>query len=195
MLADDFMGGSGMDRRSRKTRGALHRALISLILSRGYDEITVSDIADAANVGRSTFYLHYTDKDDLLRAGLNALKLVLEDPPDEFREDAHEPLRFSRFLTEHLFEQHHLYRTMMASRGGAIVIDSIRQAICEILRSELKAEDSSPPDEVLVQFIAGAYLAVMTWWLDRGRRAAPEEINARFMHLARGSLAVAQAGV
>ena len=58
----------GIDRRSRRTRQALHQALIRLIVERGYDEITVADIADAADTGRSTFYAHFTDKDDLLRS-------------------------------------------------------------------------------------------------------------------------------
>ena len=67
----------GIDRRSRRTRQALHQALIRLIVERGYDEITVGDIADAADSGRSTFYAHFTDKDDLLRSAGDYLKRVL----------------------------------------------------------------------------------------------------------------------
>lgn len=191
-LAGDFLGGPNMDRRSRKTRSALHRALISLIRARGYDEVTVSDIAEAANVGRSTFYLHYTDKDALLRDGLDALRQVLADPPLAGDGDRSDPLRFSGFLTDHLFEQRQLYRAMMASRGGAIVIGAIREAICDILRDELAASHNAPPSEVLVQFVAGAYLSVMTWWLDRGARNPSDEINAEFRNLARRVLTASQ---
>ncbi|OWK24017.1 hypothetical protein AJ87_27030 [Rhizobium yanglingense] len=52
-----------IDRRVGRTKTALHRALISLILERGYDSITVEEICQTANVGRSTFYLHYTSKE------------------------------------------------------------------------------------------------------------------------------------
>jgi AcrR family transcriptional regulator len=61
-----------IDRRVARTRETLQRALISLILKKGYDAITVEDICEAANVGRSTFYSHYTSKDDLKRSGLEA---------------------------------------------------------------------------------------------------------------------------
>src|SRR6476619_3274498 len=54
------------DRRSERTRQLLSKALIDLMLEQRYDEITVQDIIDRANVGRSTFYAHYLDKEDLL---------------------------------------------------------------------------------------------------------------------------------
>jgi AcrR family transcriptional regulator len=53
------------DRRSQRTRHLLSEALVSLIREKGYDTITVSDLIDRANIGRSTFYSHYRDKDDL----------------------------------------------------------------------------------------------------------------------------------
>lgn len=54
------------DRRSQRTRQLLSSALVDLMLQKRYDEITVQNIIDRANVGRSTFYAHYLDKDDLL---------------------------------------------------------------------------------------------------------------------------------
>lgn len=53
------------DRRVQRTRELLQQALIALIRERGYDAVTIQDIAERANVGRTTFYLHYTSKDDL----------------------------------------------------------------------------------------------------------------------------------
>src|SRR5678816_2441110 len=53
------------DRRSQRTRHLLSAALVELIREKDYNTITVSDIIDRANVGRSTFYAHYRDKDDL----------------------------------------------------------------------------------------------------------------------------------
>jgi AcrR family transcriptional regulator len=60
-----------IDRRVARTRGMLQQALMSLILKKGYDATTVEDICEEANVGRSTFYAHYTSKDDLKRSGLD----------------------------------------------------------------------------------------------------------------------------
>jgi AcrR family transcriptional regulator len=174
----------GMDRRTLRTRQALHQALIRLVLERGYDPITVADIADAANVGRSTFYAHFTDKDDLLRHGISYLSVMLKGPPDE----AAGPLGFSRFLTEHLKEQKKLQRALMQSSAASIVIGSLRDAICDVVRQGLRAERSKAPDEIEVQFVAGAYLAVITWWLDRGATETPAEIDARFRLMALGAL-------
>src|SRR5713101_1103556 len=68
-----------IDRRIPRTRAMLQHALNSLILKKGYEAITIKDICDAANVGRSTFYAHYTSKDDLKRRGFEKLRKLLVD--------------------------------------------------------------------------------------------------------------------
>jgi AcrR family transcriptional regulator len=176
----------GMDRRTLRTRQALHQALIRLVMERGYDEVSVADIADAANVGRSTFYAHFTDKDDLLRSGMGYLKSMLIDPAG----DDPDPLQFSRFLTEHLREQRKLYRAMMQGGSGPIILSSLRASICEVVRDGLRKQRKAPPDEVEVQFIVGAYVAVATWWLDRGAKEPVAVIDGRFRELAMGALAI-----
>src|SRR5688500_14242093 len=62
-LKDDPM--AKMDRRVQRTREVLQKALIELINDRHYDDITIQDIVDRANVGRTTFYLHYNSKEEL----------------------------------------------------------------------------------------------------------------------------------
>src|SRR5260370_8381887 len=66
-----------IDRRIVRTRATLQHALNSLILKKRYESITITDICDAANVGRSTFYAHYTSKDDLKRSGFERLRSLL----------------------------------------------------------------------------------------------------------------------
>jgi len=68
-----------MDRRATRTRRSLHQALISLILRKGYDAITVQEIIDEADIGRATFYAHYRGKEDLLRGGFEALRAELHE--------------------------------------------------------------------------------------------------------------------
>ena len=63
-----------IDRRVARTRGMLHEALLSLIIEKGYEAVSVEDICERANVGRSTFYAHFTGKDDLKRSGLGHLR-------------------------------------------------------------------------------------------------------------------------
>src|SRR5687767_3562998 len=61
------------DRRVRRTRRLVQQALVELILEKGYDAVTVTDIIDRADVGRSTFYAHFTDKQDVLFSNLDEL--------------------------------------------------------------------------------------------------------------------------
>jgi AcrR family transcriptional regulator len=187
----------GMDRRALRTRQALHDALIRLILERDYDEISVVDVADAANVGRSTFYAHFTDKDDLLRGGTERLRGILlaehanavagEDQPGQ------RTLGFSAFMTAHLKERHDLYRAMMRGRAGPIILDRIREFLCDIVRGELAAAvdmsaSRGQASEIAVQFLVGAYMSVLTWWLDRGAKEPPEQIDRTFRKLALSAL-------
>ena len=182
-------GDTKVDRRARRTRQALHETLMRLTVERGYDGLSVADIAEAANIGRSTFYSHFTDKDDLLRSAAGSLRaeLVREHQAIAATEQSHDwrALGFSRFMTQHLHEQRLLYRALMQGRGGPILMDLMRHALCDIVRGELAARPTPPPDlELSVQFLVGAYLSVLTWWLDRGAKQAPEAIEAAFRRLA-----------
>ncbi|MEO6091426.1 MAG: TetR family transcriptional regulator, partial [Novosphingobium sp.] len=129
-----------MDRRALRTRQALHQALIQLITERDYDTISVSDIADAANVGRSTFYAHFTDKDDLLRSGTVHFRdmLLRNHTARRATDGADTPLlSFSRFMTEHLQEQKLLYRALKRGRAGPIIWEAFRLYIAELVRADL----------------------------------------------------------
>ena len=64
------MAETTIDRRVAGTRAALHDALLKLVVEKAYEAITVEDICRRADVGRSSFYAHYTGKDDLMRARL-----------------------------------------------------------------------------------------------------------------------------
>jgi AcrR family transcriptional regulator len=188
---------STIDRRALRTRRALHRALMHMILERDYDEISVGDIADAADVGRSTFYAHFTDKDDLLRSGLGHLRDMLFEEHKSATTGEDQPalrsLGFSRFMTAHLKERHQLYRAMMRGRAGPIIIDRITDVLTEFVRAELATRERASggqelASEIAVRFVVGAYMSVVTWWLDRGAREPPEEIDRAFRGLALGGL-------
>lgn len=190
------------DRRVRRTRQTLHETLMRLTVERGYDEISVADIAEAANVGRSTFYAHFTDKDDLLRSTVGTLRIAL------MQEHAaagingtstDRMLGFSRFMTAHLAEQRVLYRALMRGRAGPIMMDFMRHALCDILRSELapgtKSTNADLDDELAVQFLVGGYMSVLTWWLDRGGKEPPEVIEAGFRTMALKGLSAKSAAL
>jgi AcrR family transcriptional regulator len=186
-----------IDRRVARTRATLHRALISLILQKDYDAITIEQICDTANVGRSTFYAHYADKDDLHRRGIEHLRGVLADrrSDDLAGSSVARGLSFSRTFFEHAQERKDLFRALAGSRGGAVAFSAIRQIISDAAREELAAiAGGSPADtvprEFMVQYIVGAFMAVLTWWLDKGAKLPAHRIDSMFQRLALDGLAL-----
>ncbi|MEO5805595.1 TetR/AcrR family transcriptional regulator [Devosia sp.] len=188
------------DRRSRRTRQTLHETLMRLTVERGYDAISVADIVNAADIGRSTFYAHFTDKDDLLRSAAGSLRTVLmaEHAAARLAGSPHldQTLGFSRFMTEHLREQQVLYQALMAGRAGPIFMDLIRHAVADIIRRELTSHSPAIEHlELTVQYLVGAYLAVLTWWLDRGAKETPAVIESAFSKLALNGIGDILSGV
>jgi AcrR family transcriptional regulator len=182
-----------IDRRITRTRGMLQHALTSLILKRGYEAITIQDICDAANVGRSTFYAHYTSKDDLKRTGFERLRKELVDRQREARSAPGDikdrTLGFSLTMFEHARDHIDLYRALVGGRGGAVSLGEIRQILSDLVRNELAATGGKNsadivPRELVVQYVVGAFMAVMTWWLDGGAKLPPKRVDAMFRRLA-----------
>jgi AcrR family transcriptional regulator len=184
-----------MDRRVARTQKALHGALMSLILRKGYEAITVQDIIDEADVGRSTFYSHHTGKEDLLRSGFQTLRAELAEAQRtagakvDGRQD--EPLGFSLAMFEHACEYKHIYRALVGGRGGVIAVNEIRRTLSEIVRKELSGakKDETIPQEVRTQFVVGAFLTMLTWWLERRPMPAPSQVDAMFRRLVLNGIA------
>jgi AcrR family transcriptional regulator len=170
----------------------LQQALTSLTLKKGYEAITVDDICKAANVGRSTFYAHYTSKDDLRRSGLDRLRRLLRDHQKEAltaSENAgSRSLAFSLPMFEHARDHLDIYWASVGSRGGAIALGTIRQILSDLMRDELHAagenRNGAIPRELAVHYVVGAYMAVLTWWLDGGAKLPPRQMDAMFRRLA-----------
>lgn len=180
---------SGIDRRVARTRTMIQEAFVSLVLERGYDPITIKDICDAANVGRATFYSHHRSKDDLKRAGLEHLRrLLLTRRRDAAGEGS---LSFSLAVFEHARDHLHLYRALAGSRGGAIALETISDIVAERVRADLAASRypvsgnsaDTVPIDLVIQFVAGAYMALLTGWLDTGAKAPPARMDDAFRRL------------
>jgi len=187
-----------MDRRVARTQALLQQAHLWLILEKGYEAATAEDICRAANVGRSTFYAHYASKEALKRSGLEQLRKELVEhharvpPPPK---DSKPPvLGFGIPMFEHARDHIELYRALVGGSGGAIALGAIRQILSDLLRAELAATSTGAavnavPRELVIEYIVGAYMAVMTWWLDGSAKLSPQRMDEMFRRFATESVA------
>src|SRR5262245_50350449 len=110
------MAKRSIDRRVLRTRAAIQHALVSLILTKGYEAITIQDICETANVGRSTFYAHYASKEHVHQSGIESLSGLLADrrkPTKTAR-----GLEFSLPMFEHARDHIDHYRAMVGAQSG-----------------------------------------------------------------------------
>lgn len=189
------MSKGAVDRRIERTRAGLQHALIALILEKGYDAITVDEICARANVGRSTFYLHYASKDALKRSGLDHLRqeLAVRQQRVLAGEGEIDRLGFGLALFEHARDHIDLYRALVGGKGGTIAIMEIREMLAGFIRKEIMAEstgrtDRAVPPDLVVKYLVGAYVSVLTWWLDRGAEPSPQVLDEMFRQLAMNGL-------
>jgi len=175
------------DRRVRRTEESLRRALQSLVKEKGYSRVTVQDILDRADVGRSTFYAHYRDKDDLLLRGFDDIRFSLTETPAEAagRSVFLQPLRS-------VFEHVERYRdtwTPMAQKGGSeIVVDILRETTESVLRDHLRTQQGPGANpqalEAATQYAVGGLISLIRWWLDYDVPLTAEELHTVFRRLA-----------
>jgi len=179
------------DRRIQKTRALLHEALASLIREKPYDEIVVKEILDRANVGRSTFYTHYRDKDELLAGGIHEMLQAVHaaEPPTTGKK--HERIvRFSLPVFEHIHRHRQAGAAGMGPRGRAIIHEHLQKVIAELIAEDVskalqgrrKAAGQIPQD-VLVQYVASTFVLVLNWWTEGDHPLKPKQVNELFCTL------------
>jgi AcrR family transcriptional regulator len=180
------------DRRIQRTRSALRSALIELILEQGYEAITIQDIIDRANVGRSTFYAHYMDKQQLLLANLAELRAMLTEHQRAAVQTrgglAQGRFAFSLGMFEHADSHVQLYRAMVGKQSGVILLREIPQILADLVRAELAAITppgvrGAIPQEVLVEYVVSAFLGLLVWWLEAGKTCSAAEMDQMFQAL------------
>ena len=177
------------DRRIQRTRNMLNDALMSLVIEKGYEATTVQDILDRANLGRSTFYTHFRDKDELLTAGLQQMQKMIEKIDSNFNRPRgpgrHHPS--ARMILEHTAQHHRFYKAMLGKPGGEIVEGFLSRYAITLVGQHLKSlaagKKTAIPHEILVHFIASSFLGILTWWLSHDLPYSPEEMDRMFHQL------------
>lgn len=173
------------DRRSQRTRLALGDALVALMMERGYDAISIKDIIDHANVGRSTFYSHFADKDELFASQMERVVSVLSQHiPQNLSEG--NPFFPSLGLFQHIQEQWKLYKILSWDSGVEVLTRSLQKSLSEVIEQRLSSNGQTyeVPIPVIANFLSGSFLSLVKWWLDNKMTYSPEQMDEMFRRLA-----------
>ena len=174
------------DRRVLRTRDALGDALIALMQKKSFDEITVQDVLDRAGVGRSTFYVHYSDKNDLF---LSDVEEFLENVSTALKRQGASTKRLlpvQEFLT-HVGESRELYLAMVKS-GKIHDLRALGQGLfARSIEERLQAagiEIEPMQRSAQAHALAGSLFSLLDWWMDKGMKADPKEMDEVFHRMA-----------
>jgi AcrR family transcriptional regulator len=169
------------DRRIERTRRSLHQALVELIHECGWDAITVQDVCERAAVGRSTFYVHFADKEELLVSGFDRLREQLR---HAVAADPAKPLAFTQALLEHTHEYEPVYRALLGRRTAQVVYRTWIDLVSELLDADLtKLVSKGPLRSAAVRYLAGAMWELLGWWNEQPKRAATVDLADTYRRL------------
>lgn len=186
------------DRRVQKTQNLLKEALVALISEKPYDSIAIKEILDRANVGRSTFYMHFRDKDDLLLSGIQQMLGPLPQTGRVSPGKGYERiLWFSLPVFEHHYRHAHAWGDRIGPKARAILHEHLRTVLADVIAQIMKkgfraARTGAPavPTDLLSSYVSSTFVLVLNWWLDTGMSMPPKEIDKLFRGLATPTLEV-----
>lgn len=168
------------DRRVRRSRERLHRALVELILERGWEKVNVQEVCERAGVGRSTFYVHYADKEDLLVGGLDDVRTALRAAWMPGR-----PLfGFVRGLIEHAGDSREMFRAVIGKKSGLAVQRRFRQVVLEMVTEDIRAVGVAGREvEFTARYLSGALVELLIWCVDARRDVPIARVDQTFRTL------------
>jgi AcrR family transcriptional regulator len=167
-----------MDRRVRRTRDALGDALVDLMHEKPFSAIRVQHVLDRAKVGRSTFYTHYRDKDDLFLSDIEDFFEGMANLLSRRGEDSTRIAPVREFFA-HVAEWKEFHAALVASGKVRDVVElghgyfarAIEQRLAEVQPLRI------PSRTAMAHALAGALLSLLSWWIDRGMPVSPSEMD------------------
>lgn len=190
----------GKDRQIRRTQNLLREALATLLHQKDYDAIVVKEILERANVGRSTFYTHFKNKDDLLISGIHEM-LGAVGPADRPSAPKHTDLL--TWFSLPIFEHHDRQRrgsVRIGRKGRAVVHEYLERILADLMSGDARRavisgrkRSGGVPPELIAQFVASTFILVLNWWMEHGTALSAKEVNEMFRAMVQPAVARALA--
>lgn len=173
------------DRRSRRTHQLVTGAMAELLQEKRYEDITVRDILDRANIGSSTFYAHYFDKEDV-QASL--IKQLFEQLLQQLlRRSGKREIVPSLELFRHVQQNVLQFQALVGSRSGEALWKVVENTMSQMIEEELPSTTGSKrfvPSPIVAHYLAGTFLTLLKWWLIADMPYSPEQMDEFFQQLA-----------
>jgi AcrR family transcriptional regulator len=177
------------DRRIIKTRKIINEAFVELMREKHYDKITVQDVIDRANVGRSTFYAHYSTKDDLLRNSIESIMVMLDQhfllsASDEGRGELIPVAEFFK----HVKENSRLIKSFMSGNSTDAFAEKIQSSLNKKIDAHLRLflnpeNEPTVPVPIIVNYISSTLIFLLKWWIDNKMKYSPVQMEQYFNDL------------
>lgn len=179
-----------MDRRQQKTREAIFKAFSILLEKKSYNHITVQEILDTANIGRSTFYAHFETKDELLKAVCRELfGHIINSAMDKTHthglySNKEAPPSVFCHLLQHLQENDNNILGLLSCENSDIFLRYFKDSLNELIQTQLvnnnRRQNQDLPQDFLVNHISGSFVEMVLWWLKDKKTHTPEELDHYF---------------
>ncbi len=180
-----------MDRRQRKTREAIFAAFITLLSERDYNQISVQEIIDAADVGRTTFYAHFATRDILLKALCEELFVHIIDSAmghtgtHEHYSNCSAPDGVFLHLLQHLQKNDNHILDLLSSSNNDIFLRYFKSNLRTLVLSQYAEPNDKAlaklPKDYLINHISATFVETINWWISRNMRESPEELTEYFL--------------
>ena len=177
-----------MDRRQQKTRAAIFSAFTSLLAEKSYSKITVQEIIDAANVGRTTFYAHFETKDDLLKELCEELfGHIISSAMDcththGLYSDGNAPESVFCHLLQHLQENDNNIIGLLSCESSEIFLRFFKDSLNGLIRSQFVNQKANTdiPQDFLINHISGSFVEMVLWWIKGRMKQTPADLDRYF---------------
>ena len=176
------------DRRSQRTYHLVTTALLALLAEKRYEAITVQDILERANIGRSTFYTHYFDKEDVLQS---IAEQMLETFGQQFSQrNVGQGIVPGLELFQHVQQNHQYFQAILRGHAGEVLWEAAQAALSRTIEQALTTTSTKRPPPpsiplaVISQYLAGSFLHLLKWWLRAEMPYTPEQMESIFQQLA-----------
>lgn len=182
-----------MDRRQKKTREAIFSAFEKLLSKKSYDRITVGEIIECADVGRTTFYAHFETKDYLLKELCKELFCHIFDSTGKGRSDhkhifkCDAPSSVFLHLLQHLQRNDHNILDLLSCESNAVFLRYFKENLIRLVKDQMSVfEDRFSPElprDFCINHISATFVETVRWWIENGMRESTEELTDYFMEI------------